>query len=143
MTHENTLKKVQIVADIVAQHYEAGRQDRCLEWVYKNVVNITHPMSLRTFRRYIEIAVNELGYSFIEKDEDRDSLFEEYVKMKPESIEGVQELAKEVSKIKTENRSKKSVYEELVERIGIQYPYPAFCRKLRIAEQCMDYRFNF
>lgn len=143
MTHPNTLKKAQIIADVVAKHYEAGRQDRCLEWIYKNIINEQHPMSLRTFRRYMTIAVNELGYSFVEKDEDRDSLFEEYVKMKPESIEVVQELANEVSKIKTENRSKKSVYEELVERLGIQYTYPAFCRKLRIAEQCMDYRLNF
>lgn len=65
---ESSLKKAQIIADIVKEHYEPGRQDRCMEWVYRNIVYKRYPMSLRRFQWYIQIARDLLGYIF--KDED-------------------------------------------------------------------------
>lgn len=64
--YENLIKRIKLVAELVQQHYEAGRQDRCLAWCYRTIVNKQYPMSERTFRRYISIAVNKLGYKFKE-----------------------------------------------------------------------------
>jgi hypothetical protein len=51
--HKNTIEKQRLVRELVAQHYEPGRQDRCKRWVYRNVVKRTYPMSERTFYRYM------------------------------------------------------------------------------------------
>lgn len=60
----NISKRAKIVADIVKQHYEPGRQDRCFTWCYRNIVNKLYPMSERTFWRYMKIASEKLGYDF-------------------------------------------------------------------------------
>lgn len=143
MTHENTLKKARIVADIVVEHYEAGRQDRCLEWVYRNVVNVKHPMSLRTFQRYIKIATNELNYSFTNKDENKEYLFDMYAKMQPETEQEIEEVSKEVLRVKSNGESKKSVYVALKEQIGLTLSFGRFNQYLLVAEHCMNYKFNF
>jgi hypothetical protein len=51
--NKNTMEKRRLVRELVARHYEPGRQDRCKRWVYRNVVLRIYPMSERTFYRYI------------------------------------------------------------------------------------------
>ncbi len=68
--NQNVKDKIKIVADIVKQHYEEGRQDRCLLWCYRNVVNKQYPMSERTFWRYMAFAKKHLGYSFSNNKKD-------------------------------------------------------------------------
>jgi len=53
MTNKNTIEKALKVQEIVQQHYEPGRQDRCKQWVLKYVVSKTYPMSKSTFFRYL------------------------------------------------------------------------------------------
>ncbi|MDR3328406.1 MAG: hypothetical protein LBT04_09950 [Prevotellaceae bacterium] len=55
----NTQKRAKIVKDIVAAHYEEGRQDRCKLWVYRNIVNRDYPMCDRTFWRYLGMETDE------------------------------------------------------------------------------------
>lgn len=54
---ENTRKKAMLVQQLVEKHYEPGRQDRCLRWVYRHYVNPVYPMSERTFWRYVHVKV--------------------------------------------------------------------------------------
>ena len=38
MPFESTIKRAERVLELVHQHYEPGRQDRCLKWVWRNKV---------------------------------------------------------------------------------------------------------
>lgn len=38
MPFDSTIKRAERVLEIVAAHYEPGRQDRCLKWVWRNKV---------------------------------------------------------------------------------------------------------
>ncbi|MDD2633957.1 MAG: hypothetical protein PHW82_00490 [Bacteroidales bacterium] len=54
--NNNTINRALRVAEIVNQHYEPERQDRCKTWVYRNFVNKIYPMTERTFWRMLAIA---------------------------------------------------------------------------------------
>lgn len=56
MYDRNTINRALKVSEIVNQHFEPGRQDRCQLWVYRNYVNKVYPMSERTFWRMLAIA---------------------------------------------------------------------------------------
>lgn len=56
---DNTRERAKKVRDIVAKHYEAGRQDRCKRWVYLHIVRKIYPISERTFYRYLGIKDDE------------------------------------------------------------------------------------
>ena len=49
MAQKNTILRARLVQQIVEEHYEPGRQDRCLRWVWRNRVIQRYPMSERTF----------------------------------------------------------------------------------------------
>jgi len=138
----NTINKIKIVADLVKQYYQPERQDRCLKWCYTNVVNKLYPMSERTFWRYMDIAVNELGYEFRDKKDDfyLDDIFS---KMRPETIERVKDVANDASKIYKEGKNQRDVYNELCDRFGLQLSNSQFIKYLRIAETYLGYNFNF
>jgi hypothetical protein len=51
--HKNTIERRRLVRELVARHYEPGRQDRCKLWVYRYHVRREYPMSERTFYRYL------------------------------------------------------------------------------------------
>ena len=138
----NKINKVKIVADIVKQHYEPGRQDRCLKWCYENVVNKLYPMSVRTFWRYMDIAVSELGYEFKEK-EDKFYLDDIFSRMKPETLEKVQDLANDVLKMQPKGKKQIEVYNELRERTGLELCRSNFSMYMNIAETYLGYNFNF
>lgn len=55
--HRNTLKRVELVCDIVNAHYEPGRRDRCYKEVWRRYVYPIYPMCYRTFLNYIGINV--------------------------------------------------------------------------------------
>lgn len=38
MPFESTIKRAERVLELVRQHYEPGRQDRCLKWVWRTKV---------------------------------------------------------------------------------------------------------
>lgn len=38
MPYESTIKRAERVLELVKQHYEPGRQDRCLKWVWRTKV---------------------------------------------------------------------------------------------------------
>lgn len=59
MPQANTVKKAKLIQEIVARNYEPGRQDRCLLWVYRNVVVKQYPMCERTYFRYLRIDTAE------------------------------------------------------------------------------------
>lgn len=54
--HKSTLKRAEAVMAIVEQHYEAGRQDRCKLWIYRNIIARQTGISQRTFFRYLNAA---------------------------------------------------------------------------------------
>lgn len=53
---KNTMLRAELVYNIVKEHYEEGRQDGCLLWVYRNRVNKVYPMSVATFWRCLRLA---------------------------------------------------------------------------------------
>lgn len=55
MRHENYLRRVKAVQDIVREHYEPGRLDRCYSEVWRRWVYPQYPMSQRTFYRLLKI----------------------------------------------------------------------------------------
>ncbi|NMA73135.1 MAG: hypothetical protein GX963_03040 [Bacteroidales bacterium] len=140
--NENTLNKIKIVADIVKQHYEPGRQDRCLKWCYSNIVKKLYPMSERTFWRYMAIAVNRFGYEFKEKGETfyLDKIF---YKMQPQTIEKIKDVAESILDIKPKGKTKNKVYNELQERTGMQINKSSFSKYILVAETYLGYNFNF
>lgn len=54
--HDNTRKMALMVQEIVDANYEAGRQDRSKEWVYRAIVRHIYPMSRSTFYRHLRRA---------------------------------------------------------------------------------------
>lgn len=54
--NKSTEKRIERVLAIVAEHYERGRQDRCLQWVWRNYIHPEMGISLRTFRDYLTIS---------------------------------------------------------------------------------------
>lgn len=59
--HKSTLKRAEAVLAVVEQYYEPGRQDRCLLWVYRNIVARQTGISQRTFFRYLNAARQQTG----------------------------------------------------------------------------------
>lgn len=55
MKHENYLRRVKVVQELVKQHYEAGRLDRCYSEVWRRWVYPRYPMSQRTFYRLLKV----------------------------------------------------------------------------------------
>ncbi|WP_259330572.1 hypothetical protein [Parabacteroides merdae] len=51
--HKNTLRRIDLVCDIVRKHYEPGRRDRCYKEVWRRYVNPVYSMCYRTFLNYI------------------------------------------------------------------------------------------
>lgn len=74
MAQKNTILRARLVQQIVEEHYEPGRQDRCLRWVWRNRVIQRYPMSERTFFRYLGIKVETQHH---EQDKRQLNLFEE------------------------------------------------------------------
>lgn len=58
--HPNTLKKIELVQQIVGDNYEPGNQQKCQIQALRNVVRHVYPMSERTFRRYMSVDVEEV-----------------------------------------------------------------------------------
>ena len=56
MTNDSTSKRIAVVVEMVRRHYEQGRQDRCLRWVWEHHVYPELGISIRTFRRYLSEA---------------------------------------------------------------------------------------
>lgn len=55
MSKRNTKKRAQIIVEIVVAYHEPGRHDRCLDWVYRNMVYPVYPISRSTFYRYLNL----------------------------------------------------------------------------------------
>ncbi len=55
-TNSNNINKALMIAGIVEQNYEPGRQDRCRMWVYRSIIRKEYPMSERTFWRMLALA---------------------------------------------------------------------------------------
>ena len=55
--HKSTRKKAKDVQDMVAAHYEAGRQDRCKRAIFRNYVSKAYQISEQTFWRYVAMDV--------------------------------------------------------------------------------------
>ncbi|MCQ2250030.1 MAG: hypothetical protein MJZ66_02855 [Bacteroidales bacterium] len=56
MAHKSTIKRAELVKQIVDQHYEPGRQDRCKLWVYRTKILPIFGISLRTFFNYLRLS---------------------------------------------------------------------------------------
>ena len=57
--HKNTLRRIELVCNIVRQHYEPGRRDRCYKEVWRRYVYPVYPMCYRTFLSYIGVNVEQ------------------------------------------------------------------------------------
>ena len=57
--HRNTLKRIDLVCQIVREHYEPGRRDRCYKEVWRRDVYPVYPMCYRTFLNYIGVNVSQ------------------------------------------------------------------------------------
>ena len=57
MLHRNTIKRIELVCEIVKEHYEPGRRDLCYKEVWRRYVYPVYPMCYRTFLNYIGVNV--------------------------------------------------------------------------------------
>ncbi|MBR6176284.1 MAG: hypothetical protein IKQ70_00200 [Bacteroidales bacterium] len=53
---KSTEKKAQRIRQIVDEHYEPGRQDRCKLWVFRNYIAKEYGICQRTFFAYLSRA---------------------------------------------------------------------------------------
>jgi hypothetical protein len=67
----STRMKAERVKELVRQHYEPGRQDKCLMWVYRHVVKPATGISERSYWRYLD----EMGVEKAEEDPNQLKLF--------------------------------------------------------------------
>lgn len=74
-SRKNMLLRAKMVQDLTAEHYEAGRHDRCKRWVFRHIVSKVYPMSERTFFRYLSIDVNDEGSAARKEDKNQLTLF--------------------------------------------------------------------
>jgi len=74
-SRKNILIKAKLVQDLVAEHYEPGRHDKCKRWVFLHVVSKVYPMTERTFFRYLSIDVNDVNNDKKEEDKRQLKLF--------------------------------------------------------------------
>ena len=74
--HKSTRKKAKDVQDMVAAHYEAGRQDRCKRAIYRNYVSKAYQISEQTFWRYVSMDVTSTSSVTEEEDVRQLKLFE-------------------------------------------------------------------
>ena len=74
--HKSTRKKAKDVQDMVAAHYEAGRQDRCKRAIFRNYVSKAYQISEQTFWRYVTMDVTSTGSLTEEEDVRQLKLFE-------------------------------------------------------------------
>ena len=74
--HKSTRKKAKDVQDMVAAHYEAGRQDRCKRAIFRNYVSKAYQISEQTFWRYVTMDVTSTGSVTEEEDVRQLKLFE-------------------------------------------------------------------
>lgn len=58
----NTRKKAMIIKKIVDEHYQAHSHQGCLVDIYRKVIVKTHPMSISTFYRLMQYAIDIDGY---------------------------------------------------------------------------------
>lgn len=134
---KNRLRKAKKIAELTQKHYEPGRHDRCLEWVYEYIVNKQYPMHLRTFRRYIQIADEQLGYCFRCQNREKTYLFDIYARMQPKTIEKVKEICGQAQHTGLSGQT--DVYKELQERYGLDTSISLFRIYLAVGVYCMDY----
>lgn len=59
--HENTLRRMKLVCDIVQQHYEPGNYAKSYFKVWKQYVNPVYPCCYRTLLKYINTPLGELN----------------------------------------------------------------------------------
>lgn len=137
----NRLEKIKMVAEIVQNHFEPGRQDRSLEWVCNNIVNKQFPMSLRTFRRYIKIAEERLGYSFAERSNDKRYLVDIYNKMQPQTLKTVKTVCKEAQRSKVNRKTE--LCTEIQERLGLEISNQQLGLYLLVGQHCMGYNIAY
>ena len=57
--HKSTRMSADKVKAIIKIHYEPGRQDRCKEWVFRNIIRPQTQISRRTFFRYLKEQAEE------------------------------------------------------------------------------------
>jgi heat shock protein HspQ len=74
-SRKNMQTRAKIVQDMVAKHYEPGRQDKCKLWVFRNVIIKIYPMSERTFFRYLAMPAENEENQVPEEDKRQLKLF--------------------------------------------------------------------
>lgn len=57
--HVSTIVRASQIKELVARHYEPGRQDRCKLWVYRHIVYPKYGISERTFFRMLDEKTEE------------------------------------------------------------------------------------
>lgn len=77
--HPSTIRRIQLVKQILAEKYEPGRQDRNKSWVLRTEIRPLLGISRRTFSRYINTPEELLHTSPSVSDGARQlSLFDDY-----------------------------------------------------------------
>lgn len=77
--HRSTIRRIQLVKQILAEKYEPGRQDRNKSWVLRTEIAPLLGISRRTFSRYINTPDKLLHTSPSATDDTRQlSLFDDY-----------------------------------------------------------------
>ena len=74
-SRKNMLLRAKMVQVLTAEHYEAGRHDRCKRWVFRHIVSKVYPMSERTFFRYLSIDTDEESAGRKQEDKRQLKLF--------------------------------------------------------------------
>jgi len=55
---ESTRKKAEMVKQLMEKYFEPGRQDKCKEQIYRNIISKQMGISRRTFFRLLKISKN-------------------------------------------------------------------------------------
>lgn len=135
---ENRIRKAVIIAELVSKHYEVGNQSKSISNIFTTIVKPIHPMSERTFWRYIGYAQQNLGFDFASDGLYLETTFEN---IRPETKAKIMDIANIVIKVGSKGKTRKFVFELCKNQIDISYI--VFNKYLNIAEIYLKYNFDF
>lgn len=70
--HESTIRKIALVKELAAQHYEPGNQSKSYYRVWKRHVNKVYPCHYVTFMRWINTDIEVLEAELAEEERQKE-----------------------------------------------------------------------
>jgi hypothetical protein len=76
--HRSQKKRIMEITSIVDSHYEKGRHDRCIAWIYRSYIEPRYGITLRTLYRYLKLRDSMPLEEEVKADNRQKSLFDGY-----------------------------------------------------------------